>query len=126
MENLQIEKTKSTPAIYFDIATNIHSINGESYPENTSAFYEPVINWIEDYIEQLDDKEVIFNIELIYFNSSSSKILMDIFDMLDEACEDGKNIIVNWLHDLEDEALKEYGEEFAEDVENLTFNIKTK
>ena len=43
--------------------------------------------------------------------------------MLDEACENGKNITLNWLHDKEDEALAEYGEEFAEDVENLKFNI---
>ena len=126
MNNLNIIESKSTPKIDFNIETHIHYITGESYPENSSNFYEPILEWIENYLEYIDNQKVIFNIELIYFNSSSSRVLMDIFDMLDEACGDGKTIIVNWFYDEEDEALEEYGEEFAEDMEYLTFNIEEK
>jgi len=123
MENLIIEKTKSSPKIFFDFATHQHYITGESYPENTSKFYKPVLDWIIEYLEKITDEVVVFNVELIYFNSSSSKILMDLFDLLDEACVQKKNISVNWIHDPEDEALMEYGEEFAEDLENLPIHI---
>ena len=126
MENLQIEAKKSSPEINFNAQTNILLIKGESYPENTVVFYEPVFQWLENYIESIEDEEVIFNIELIYFNSSSSKVLMDLFDTLEEACEDGKSIIVNWIYDEENEASQEYGEEFAEDMDALSFNLVEK
>jgi hypothetical protein len=64
-----------------------------------------------------------FNFEMVYFNSSTSKILMDIFDMFEESSEGGKYIIINWYYDEDNDSALEYGEEFAEDFENLTFNL---
>jgi len=123
MENLHIEATKSSPQINFNAQTNIQSISGESYPENTTSFYENVFKWLEEYMNIVKEQEIIFNLELIYFNSSSSKVLMDLFDMLEEFSEDGKNITVNWIYDEDNDASLEYGEEFAEDIESLTFNL---
>ena len=126
MENLQIAATKSSPKIDFNAQTNILSIEGESYPENTTQFYESVFVWLEEFLENIKGQEVVFNIELIYFNSSSSKVLMDLFDALEEASEEGKNIVVNWIYDEDNEASLEYGEEFAEDMDSLTFNLLEK
>ena len=124
MTRLQIEKTKSSPAIDFNGQTHVHSIQGESYPENTQQFYNPVLDWINSYLAEGYEGEIVFNIELIYFNSSSSKILLDIFDMLDET--KNEKITVNWIHDEDDEAMEEYGEEFEEDIEHIKFNILAK
>ncbi len=126
MENLEITASKSSPEIKFDASSYTLSIVGESYPENTSQFYEPVYKWVDDCIDELDDQQMVLNIELIYFNSSSSKVLMDIFDTLEDASDDGKNIIVNWIYDEENDSALEYGEEFAEDMEALTFNLVEK
>jgi len=124
MTRLQIEKTKSSPEIDFNPQTHTHLIAGESYPENTTLFYDPVLDWINSYLAEGHEGEITFNIELIYFNSSSSKILLDIFDMLDETKND--KISVNWIHDEDDEAMEEYGEEFEEDIKHIQFNIVTK
>ncbi len=126
MENLEITATKSSPEIMFDASNYTLSIVGESYPENTSLFYEPVCKWIDDCIDVLGDQKMVLNIELIYFNSSSSKVLMDIFDTLEDACDDGNDITVNWIYDEENDSALEYGEEFAEDMETLTFNLVEK
>ncbi|MFK5892401.1 MAG: DUF1987 domain-containing protein [Pseudomonadota bacterium] len=126
METLEITATKSSPEINFNAATNTLSMIGESYPENTAKFYEPIFLWLEEYINSLEDQQVTFNLELIYFNSSSSKALMDIFDLLEDASEEGKNIIINWIYDEDNDAALEYGEEFAEDIESLTFNLVEK
>ncbi|CAN2041167.1 SiaC family regulatory phosphoprotein domain-containing protein [Candidatus Magnetomoraceae bacterium gMMP-15] len=123
MENLNIESTECTPSIFFDFNNNTLKITGESYPENTSKFYEPIFNWLEEYLEQVKDQTVAMNIEIVYFNSSSSKILMDLFDMLEEEAEQEKNIVVNWYYDKENDMALEYGEEFKEDLESLTFNL---
>ncbi len=126
MENLEITATKSSPEIKFDASNYTLSIAGESYPENTSQFYEPIYKWVDDCIDALGDKEMTLDIELIYFNSSSSKVLMDIFDTLEDASDEGKNIVVNWIYDEENDSALEYGEEFAEDMEALTFNLVEK
>ncbi len=126
MENMEIAATKSTPAIHFDVQTHVLSMAGESYPENTSQFYAPVYRWLEECLDSLEEQQLVFNIELIYFNSSSSKVLMDLFDLLEDASEEGKNITVNWVYDEENDSALEYGEEFAEDMEELTFNLVEK
>jgi len=126
MDNLIIEATKYTPEIGFDAAANILSIKGESYPENTTEFYEPVFNWVKSYLEQLEDQAVTVNIDLVYFNSSSSKALINFFDVLEESAAVGKQIIVNWIHEEEDEDMIEFGEEFEEDLEAVKFNLVQK
>jgi hypothetical protein len=64
--------------------------------------------------------------EIIYFNSSSSKALMNFFDLLDEAVAAGRKIAVNWIYDAGNESALEYGEEFKEDLESLEFNLVEK
>ncbi|MEA2028269.1 MAG: DUF1987 domain-containing protein [Campylobacterota bacterium] len=125
MDNLYIQETTSSPSIDFNAQTHIHSIKGDSYPDHLSNFYDPITIWLENYIENLNHKAT-FNVELRYFNSSSSKVLIDIFDAFDEAVHDGKEISVNWIFEDGDEAIEEYGEEFAEDMEHLEFNIVAK
>ena len=126
MENLYIEATTSSPIVDFDYTTHTLEINGESYPENTAEFYDPVLSWLEEYLEEIEDDPVTVNLDIPYFNSSSSKVLMDFFDLLDEAANEGKRISVNWIYDEEDDSTLEAGEEFQEDLETLRFNFVVK
>ncbi len=123
MKNLHIPATQTSPEISFDCEKHILEIKGESFPEDTAEFYSPVFSWIEEYLEFIKDHKVIINIELIYFNSSSSKVFMDLFDILDVATDKGKQIIINWIYDEENENALIAGEEFKEDLESLTFNL---
>lgn len=120
MENLFIQQTPTSPNIELNAQTHQHSIIGESYPDSMYNFYEPIMEWIESYVETLDHPAV-FNFELIYFNSSTSRTLRYLFDLFDKACHNQKEIVVNWFY--EDEGVAEYGEDFSEDLENLAFNI---
>lgn len=126
MKNLFIEPTQYTPWILFDPVKNKLEIKGESYSQNTAEFYAPVFAWLKEYLRQLETQSVTVNIELSYFNSSSSKILLDFFDLLDKAVEEGKNIAVNWHYEEENEDNLEYGKEFQEDVESLPFTFMKK
>jgi SiaC family regulatory phosphoprotein len=126
MDNLLIEATKYTPHISFNAETNILDLKGETYPENTAEFYAPVFSWLEEYLQQLGDQAVRVNMEIIYFNSSSSKVLMDLFDRFEEAVNEGKQISINWIYDKEDDSALEYGEEFQEDLEVLQLNLVEK
>jgi len=126
MENLDIKATKYTPAIHFDYQQNVLEMKGESYPENTAEFYGPVISWLHHYLEVISSQKVRLDIELYYFNSSSSKVLLNILDLLEEAASQGKSITINWIYEEDDEDNQEFGEEFQEDLQSLTFNLVPK
>ena len=125
MDSLIIEETKYTPSIKLDGKKGVISIVGKSYPENTFEFYEPVMKWLEDYFDGNAQDITLLNFEIIYFNSSSSKLFFDLFDLLEEMRE--SNVInINWIYDAENESALEAGEDFKEDFEDLNFTLVSK
>jgi hypothetical protein len=120
MEKMHIEATKSTPSIEYVEEKNALVIKGQSYPENAAKFYEPITGWIADAISSNDG--LVLDIELIYLNTSSSKCIINILDMLEDAFNSGKKIELNWYYDVENESSLECAEEFKEDM-NFPFNI---
>lgn len=123
MKKYVVEATKSSPYICLDPESNTLELKGESYPENCAKFYSPMFRWLEDYLPTADSERIKVSVELVYFNSSSSKVLMDLFDLLDEAARQGREIVVDWRYHEENETALECGEEFMEDVSELTFNL---
>lgn len=124
MEDLKLQATKYTPEIILEASGRI-SLVGKSYPENTFEFYAPMIAWLEKYFDGKAANTTVVNMEIIYFNSSSSKLFFDFFDLL----EDNRNncsIEINWIYDEENESAQEAGEDFIEDFENLNINLVTK
>lgn len=122
MQNLDVGETISTPLIHFDATTGILEIQGESYPENVSKFYAPVIDWIRAYL--LDSNhDCVLKMNVPYFNSSSSKVFLILFDLLEQNVQNGKRIHVKWICAQENEMAIECGEEFKEDLTELPFDI---
>lgn len=124
MENLTFEATKYTPEINLDAKGTI-SLVGKSYPENTFEFYAPMMKWLEDYFEGSPSGTTTVSMEITYFNSSSSKLFFDFFDLLEENAEDNK-IDINWIYDAENESAEEAGEDFIEDFETLKIKLVEK
>ncbi|MEZ5671040.1 MAG: DUF1987 domain-containing protein [Thiotrichaceae bacterium] len=127
MENWHVAATKQTPAVDFDATTHTLVITGESYPENIAEFSTPLFNWLDGYLTELTEQIFTLNMELTYFNSSSSKMLLDLFARLEDEVEtQQRHIVVNWIYVEENESALEYGEEFKEDLTRLTFNLVLK
>ena len=124
MDNIKIEATDRSPEIDFDFANNRFSIRGESYPEDVTAFYGEIIENLETHLSGMNGGDVEFSFELIYFNSSTAKILMGLFDTLEETADSGTSVTVNWFYDVDDDTMEELGEEFGEDLEAATFNMR--
>ncbi|MBN2895831.1 MAG: DUF1987 domain-containing protein [Campylobacterales bacterium] len=124
MEPLNIAATSSTPAIHLN-TTGAISIVGKSYPENTFEFYRPLMEWMEAYFDGNAAEQTTVNMEIVYFNSSSSKLFFDFFDLLDE--QRSKHVIeVNWIFHKENESALEAGKDFKEDFAELTINLVAK
>lgn len=124
MDKLIIEATRSSPAIDFDATARQLRICGESYPENAAAFYAPVFAWLKEFIAALEPEATVqVDLEILYLNSSSTKVMLNLLDLLEQAAQDGAQIIVNWRYDPENEAMLECGQDFSEELNALTFNL---
>ncbi len=125
MDNLNIEASNSTPAIIADASSGVVQIRGKSYPENTFEFYQSTLNWLTDYLAA-DGAQLNITFEILYFNSSTSQVFYDLFDLLEEARAAGKGIVVNWEYDEENVSAEEAGEDLKEDFEAIEFNLIVK
>jgi len=116
METIKIQGTEDTPKIILDAENEIMEISGRSLPEDVSSFYEPVLNWLNEYAEN-PKKKTVFNFKLTYFNTASSKLLLDILMKLEEMHEKGQDVLIRWHFPEDDEDMAEAGEEYAEIVD---------
>jgi hypothetical protein len=116
MEPLIINKTDDTPAIHLDKAAKKFEFSGKSLPEDVTTFYAPVFDWLSKYAEAAEG-ESVFIFKMTYFNTASSKIILDILMRLEEMHNDGKPVSVEWHFEEDDEDMEEAGKEYSEIVE---------
>jgi hypothetical protein len=116
METIKILGTDDTPTVILDAENDIFEISGRSLPEDVTAFYDPILNWLDEYATSPNAKTV-FTFKLVYFNTASSKLLLDILMKLEEMHEDDKDILVKWYYPEDDEDMQEAGEEYADIVD---------
>ena len=116
MEAIKIQGTEDTPKVILDKDAEIFEISGRSLPEDVATFYDPILNWLNEYGEG-PNSATIFNFKLTYFNTASSKMLLDILMKLEEIHEEGNNVTVRWHYPEDDEDMEEAGEEYADIVD---------
>ena len=121
MEKLFIEATDETPRVELDQSNMLYEISGRSLPEDVVSFYQPVMDWLVE-LESNPVEGVEFSFKLDYFNTASSKLILDIFLKLDEIYQGGNKMGVKWYYSELDEDLEEAGEEYSELVE-LPFEL---
>ena len=124
MDPISISKTSRTPKVEFDFSNNQFLIAGESYPEDFSAFYGPLLEKITGFLDGLNSSPISFRFEMIYFNSSTAKIVMELFEALEQAAASGNQVVITWVYEAGDDNIKELGEEFAEELINASFILE--
>ena len=116
------EQTAKTPFINFDTASGIFELKGKSIPENSATFYRPVYDWLDEYVQNPAPSTTL-NIQLDYFNTSSSKCVVDLFKKLELIVKNAKGTaIINWLHNENDDDMLEAGEDYKSIIK-IPFNI---
>jgi hypothetical protein len=113
-QDLSVPATQSTPSVEADWSAGFLQMAGESYPENTYDIFSDIINWVELYLDHADSP-LRLELHLNYLNTSSIRAMIDIFDMLQNAFESGRELAVDWLYDSRNPRSAELGEEFKED-----------
>lgn len=121
MDNYSLEGSAKTPSISFDGDKGVLELRGRSIPENSIEFYKPLNDWIDAYGKS-PQAETIVDVRLEYFNTSSSKCILDLFKQLENLNGSGTNIKVNWYFEEDDEDMEEAGEDYQAII-NLPFNM---
>ena len=116
METIKIQGTEDTPKVILDKEKEAMEISGRSLPEDVASFYDPVLTWLDEYA-QSPNKKTVFNFKLTYFNTASSKLLLDILMKLEEIHEAGHDVLIKWHYPEDDEDMEEAGEEYADIVD---------
>jgi hypothetical protein len=119
MEIINLDGTEDTPKIVLNKEAQQFEISGRSLPEDAAEFYQPILDWLEKYSAS-PNPSTNFQFKLEYFNTASSKLILDVLSKLEEIT--GATII--WYYHEDDEDMEEAGEEFSELVE-VPFEFKT-
>jgi len=121
MKSLIIEGTPKTPTIRFDSKAGQFEIKGRSIPENSVEFYKPLVDWLEIYKDEPLPKTTV-EIKLEYFNTSSSKCILEVFKKLETIHKAQNAVEVNWYYEEDDEDMLEAGEDY-ESIIRMPFKM---
>jgi hypothetical protein len=111
IEALKIEPTHKTPKVYLDPSDNSFELSGRSIPEDSVGFYQKVLNWIDEYGKS-PNGQTHFKFELEYFNTSSSKNILELLKKLESIHTDGHEVKISWYYDEDDEDMEETGQDY--------------
>lgn len=121
MDSIFIEGTPKTPNINFDNDKGSLLLKGRSIPENSIEFYKPLVDWLDAYANAPKAKTVC-DVQLEYFNTSSSKCLLDLFKKMEAMSKNGNEIVINWYYEEDDEDMLEAGEDY-QSIINVPFKM---
>ena len=116
IDNLYIHPTDYTPEVVFDSDSGILRIEGESYHEQSTVFYQPIISWLQEYLFQTD-RTVEVHFKISYFNTLTSRRFIDMLQLFEEYDEKHKGQVkIFWHYNASDVDMLESGKEFANET----------
>lgn len=115
---LKIESSKVTPSIVLNPNNNTFEFSGYSLPEDVIEFYRPVFEWLNNYINELNDgtiicKELNIIFKFEYYNTASLRQIVEIFNKIHKIQQIDIPVNVTWQYDSEDTQMAEAGKELS-------------
>ena len=111
LELLKLEATEDTPQVILDPANKKFQISGRSLPEDPTEFYDPIIEWLDEYCTNPNPK-TNFDFKLEYFNTASSKQIYKIFLRLKNLIDNNHELNICWYYQDGDTSIQQAGERY--------------
>lgn len=122
LKKFVLQPQEDLPGVILDPENNEFIIYGRVLPEDGNKFFEPILDWIEEYVEN-PNESTEFHFRLDYYNSSTARMLTRLIVELEEIQEKAGDVKVVWEYYEEDEIMKERGEELKS-ISYLPFELK--
>ncbi len=116
MKIFKIEAENIMPGISLDHLNGELKFYGKSCPINAHEFYQPILEWIDNYKKNPKETTVV-EFYFSYFNTVSAKNILKIMNKMEAVANSGKQVIIKWLYNKGDEILKEAGKDFEQIVD---------
>lgn len=111
MEPINIEKTFSTPGVKFTQVDHTLVIEGRVIPEDATAVFQPIVDWVDAYFTSGNSTlKVVFR--LYYYNTSSSKRIVNFLKKLDDYFAAGKKVLIVWEYEEGDDDCMRDGQDY--------------
>lgn len=126
MENLFIEAGDYSPFVNFNVSTNAFEIRGDSFGEDTYAFFEPIIQWLDSFLKE-NKNPIELTIEMNYLNSSSFKRFNELLSVLENYHKETQiPVQIIWVANPDDDDVVDYGEDIKDYFDELSIRIELK
>jgi hypothetical protein len=120
--HMEKQRTTSTPYVLIDEEKSYMRFEGRCFHEKVAEFFKEVNDWLNSYLAS-DFGTFTFDCAIDYFNSSTTKLILNMLLKMDKHASAEKKIIVNWITTKDNDIMVECGEDFQEDMGNLEFNL---
>jgi hypothetical protein len=114
MQHIEIEATYKSPRIVFNPKEGDFKIEGKSVLINVEEFYRPLLNWMDDFLENTTTNSVTFTFDVEYFNLASTKRFLFFLFKLQQLKEKGIDVNVKWYYLNSDVFGLETGKDFEQ------------
>ncbi len=121
----KICRTVKSPGFEYNPDTNSIIISGKSIPEDHKKVFNPILNWLDTFIENPPDNTILIS-KLQYFNSASSRYFMKILKKLEVIQAAGKKVEIHWVYEEDDLDMHDCGLDYKEIVDVPFTLIKVK
>jgi len=109
---LYINPTDETPQVILDPENQRFEFVGNSYPENSTKFYSPILNWMKEFIDSAPKQELTVDFNFDYFNTSSAKYILEILRLIQDHQDKGNTCLIRWYYFQDDTDMLEAGEDY--------------
>lgn len=116
MDVISIKGTQETPEILLDSSKGIFEMSGKSLPEDVKEFYNPILKWFDEYAKS-PNSSTILKIKMDYFNTASSKMILELFEVVKKVHASGKETIIEWYYQEDDEDMQDAGQDYSDLIE---------
>ncbi|NNM94328.1 MAG: DUF1987 domain-containing protein [Bacteroidia bacterium] len=123
MEDIHLDGTPTTPVVNFLPSRGTFELSGRSIPENAAEFYKPLIECLDSYAQSKSLPPTQVDIKLEYYNTATSRCLLDIFKKLDAMKKSGTEVTVDWYYEEDDDDMRDAGE-YYQTLVSVGFNFK--
>lgn len=116
MDVISIKGTQETPEVLLDSSKGVFELSGKSLPEDVKEFYNPILKWFDEYAKS-PNKQTIVKIKMDYFNTASSKMILELFEVIQKVHTSGNETIIEWYYQEDDEDMQDAGQDYSDLIE---------
>jgi hypothetical protein len=116
MDVISIKGTQETPEVLLDSSKGVFELSGKSLPEDVKEFYNPILKWFDEYSKS-PNKQTIVKIKMDYFNTASSKMILELFEVIQKVHTSGNETLVEWYYQEDDEDMQDAGQDYSDLIE---------